>query len=1031
MSLPILSKVLARAQSSLFGSWVPFAVLTLVLTALIALRGWSSYDEQTNTAQNQVKNITFVLAIELNRSLDGISRSLDFIVSQIKPDAMVAESKSHYQNEINKLLVQQVKLNSLPVGIRIFDARGDLIYSAVPNESSINVSHREYFNYLRQHPGETYFSPTTLIGGLSGVPVLPIARAIHSSSGAFLGVVITTLPIKSLKEVFEELEVGSGGTVSLRTIGSGALIYRYPDNGEQTNHQLPNTPMEKMVASGIEDGTATYTTASDGVKRLYSFRVLDTPFPYSIYVGLAESDYLASWRKNMVFTIFGALVLDAFVGFFFFRQRQAYKKLNRNLKALELSQASLKLSELVIANTNDAVVITQADPREQAGGPPIVFVNEAYTRETGYLAEEVIGRSPAILQGPKTDRATLDRIRAAIEQWQPVREEVLNYKKNGEEFWVDLEIIPIADETGWFTHWVSIQRNITERKLNEKILAEANHHLELAVRAGSVGIWEWDLVNNVLVFDEQMYRLYGISGDQFGGAYEAWQAALHPDDLEWADLEIQNVLAGLKEYNVKYRVLWPDGSIHYIHALGYVERDDSDKPIRMSGTNWDITEQKEAENRAEELAFFDHLTSLANRRLFADRLQRALKLSERSKQYCALLSIDIDHFKSINDLHGHDGGDLVLQATAQHLLKVVRTGDTVARMGGDEFVILLEDLGSNPLEASSAAKTIAEKILAKFNGLDKLTSSIPMCSLSIGTTAFIGGPVDSNGIMKQSDLALYQAKEAGRNCMRFYDEQMQASINARTSLEATLHQAIENEWFVLHYQPQIVGNQRIESAEVLLRLDHPQRGLINPGEFIDLAESTGLILPIGQWVLNAACQQLAAWASQDNMAHLALSVNISIKQFAQANFVSQIIDTVVRTGANPKLITLELTESLFLVDTTDAIQKMQALKDYGFNFSLDDFGTGYSSLSYLKSLPFDELKIDQAFVAETPGNQVGNDIVRAIILMGQTLGLKVVAEGVESKDQLEYLQSIGCQYYQGYLFFHPMPADELVLAITH
>jgi len=574
-------------------------------------------------------------------------------------------------------------------------------------------------------------------------------------------------------------------------------------------------------------------------------------------------------------------------------------------------------------------------------------------------------------------------------------------------------------------------RYILTLEETKKSLNKSQERLILATTAGGVGIWEWDIVNDVLVWDAQMYGLYGINGDQFSGAYEAWQAGVHPDDKERTNLESQNALAGHREYNIKYRVVWPNGSIHYVHALGSVERDSAGNPMRMSGTNWDITEQKEAENRAEELAYFDPLTSLPNRRLFADRLQRAIKLSERSQQYCALLSIDIDHFKSINDQHGHDGGDLVLQATAQHLLKVVRTGDTVARMGGDEFVIVLEDLSPNPSEAGSVAKTVAEKILAKFNVSDKLTSSIQMCSLSIGITVFIGGSMDSGEMIKQSDLALYHAKEAGRNCMKFYDQQMQASINERTSLEAALHQAIKNDWFVLHYQPQIDSNQQIESAEALLRLNHPQRGLMYPGKFIDLAESTDLILPIGRWVLNAACQQLVTWSSQSNMAHLALSVNISIKQFQQVNFVSQIIDTVVRTGANPKLITLELTESLFLEGKTDAIHKMQALKEYGFNFSLDDFGTGYSSLSYLKSLPFDELKIDQTFVAETPENQVGNDIVRTIILMGQTLGLKVVAEGVESKDQFEYLQSMGCQHFRGYLFFHPMPADELVLVMTH
>lgn len=584
-----------------------------------------------------------------------------------------------------------------------------------------------------------------------------------------------------------------------------------------------------------------------------------------------------------------------------------------------------------------------------------------------------------------------------------------------------------------------LMRSIASTKIKGALLARKltaeigglNSRLSIALEASSVGIWDWDIINDILVWDEQMYRLYGITKDQFSGAYEAWQSGIHPDDKLSSNEEIQKALRNERKFNTEFRVIYPNGDIRYLRALATVQRDADGKPFRMIGTNWDITEQKLTEKKMEELAFFDHLTSLPNRRLFADRLQRVMKLSERSKQYYALLSIDIDNFKTINDLHGHDGGDLALQAAAQYLQKGVRTGDTIARMGGDEFMILLEDLGPNPLEAGSAAKTVAEKILAIFNTSDKLTSSIPMCSLSIGITSFMGSAIDPDELLKQSDLALYQAKGSGRSCIKFYDEQMQALINARTSLEATLRQAIENKWFVLHYQPQIDSNQQIDSAEVLLRLNHPQRGLINPVEFIDLAESTNLILPIGWWVLNAACMQLAAWASQANMVHFNLAVNISIKQFQQANFVSKIIDTVVRTGANPKLLTLELTETLFLEDKADAMQKMQALKDYGFNFSLDDFGTGYSSLSYLKSLPFDVLKIDRTFIAEMPGNQVSNDIVRTIILMGQTLDLRVVAEGVESKEQLQYLKAMGCHHYQGFLFSRPMPLDDFMASITH
>lgn len=698
---------------------------------------------------------------------------------------------------------------------------------------------------------------------------------------------------------------------------------------------------------------------------------------------------------------------------------------------------SLELANRVIQHASDFILITEAAESYHSPGSRIVFANEALLQQTGYSLEEVIGQTPRLFQGPNTDPETAHRIDLALANWQPIREEVLNYNKDGSEFWQELNIFPVANEKGSFTHWVAIQRNITERKLSEKLLSQVRTSLEesqrrlvLATAAGGVGIWDWDVMNDILTWDDQMSALYGIDKSQFTGTYEAWQNGLHPDDRAAAGEVMREALVN-GEYKAEFRVVWPDTTIHYMRSHARAVKDSSGAITRWVGTNWDVTQQKLAEKRVEELAFFDHLTTLPNRRLFADRLQKALKLSECSKQYCALLSIDIDHFKIINDLHGHNVGDLVLQATAQYLLKGVRTEDTVARMGGDEFMILLEDLGSKPLEADSAAKTVADKILATFNSSGKLNSSISMGSLSIGITSFQGNQHhDIDGLMKQSDLALYQAKEAGRNCMKFYDAHMQASINARASLEAALRQGIQDEWFVLHYQSQTNSNQRINSAEVLVRLDHPQLGLIAPKEFICLAESTGLILPIGWWVLNAACIQLASWATQVKMAHLTLSVNISIQQFQQVNFVSELVDTVVRTGANPGLLTLELTETLFLEDRADAIQKMQALKDYGFNFSLDDFGTGYSSLSYLKSLPFDELKIDQTFVADIPGNQTSIDIVRIIILMGQTLGLKVIAEGVETKEQLQCLQAMGCHHYQGYLFSHAMPLDEFVTSIT-
>jgi len=695
---------------------------------------------------------------------------------------------------------------------------------------------------------------------------------------------------------------------------------------------------------------------------------------------------------------------------------------------------SVELANSLIKHSSDLILITEAEPYHWPG-PKIVFANDALLKQTGYTLEEVIGQTPRMFHGPDTSSETAHRIHVALAKWQPIREEVLNYTKDGKVFWQELNIFPVANEVGWFTHWVSVQRNINDRKIFEKklqemqtSLAEFQQRLVIATSAGGVGIWDWDIVNDILIWDDQMYRLYGIEKEQFAGAYEAWQNGLHPDDRQAGEVAIQDGIKG-GEFKLEFRIVWPDGSIRYIRGHARTLRDSKGAACRMIGTNWDITEQKSAENKAEELAFFDPLTDLPNRRLFIDRLQRAIKATERSKRYCALFSIDLDNFKLINDLHGHNGGDVVLTLAAKSFVGAVRAADTVARMGGDEFMILIEDLGSSAEEAGHAIKTVAEKIAASFNATRKQTSHVAMGSISIGATLFQGETFgEINELMKQSDLALYQAKEAGRDCIKFYDEDMQASVNARVSLQATLEQALKNQWFVLHYQPQIDGKGRISSAEALIRLNHPELGLMSPAKFIGLAESSDLIIPISWWVLNAVCLQLVSWSTQAEKAELSVAVNISVKQFEQDNFVSKLIDMVDETGANPKLITLELTESLFLGDRANAISKMQALKDRGFNFSLDDFGTGYSSLSYLKSLPFDELKIDQTFVSDVPENKMNCDIIRIIIQMGQTLNMKVVAEGVENKVQFQYLQAMGCHHYQGYLFSKPLPVEDFVAA---
>ena len=455
----------------------------------------------------------------------------------------------------------------------------------------------------------------------------------------------------------------------------------------------------------------------------------------------------------------------------------------------------------------------------------------------------------------------------------------------------------------------------------------------------------------------------------------------------------------------------------------------------------DITDRKRAEAEIESLAFYDPLTHLPNRRLLLDRLRQALAAATRSQAQGALLFIDLDNFKTLNDTHGHEKGDLLLQQTAQRLSACIRVDDTVARLGGDEFVVMLKDLSPHNAEAAAQVEAVGAKVLAALKLPYPLGGVEHQGSGSVGIALFGGLPSEpdmpvSTGestvdeLFKRADMALYQAKNMGRNTVCFFDPTMQAAVAARHALEVDLRLGLQQEQLVLHYQAQVNLQGELTGAEVLVRWQHPVRGMVSPAQFIPLAEESGLIVPLGHWVLKTACLQLAAWATEPPTARLTLSVNVSARQFRQSEFVQEVLDVVARTGAPAARLKLELTESMLVDDVDDIIAKMIALKTQGVGFSLDDFGTGYSSLSYLKRLPLDQLKIDQTFVRDALTDPNDAVITKTIVALGQSLGLNVIAEGVETQAQRDFLAAQGCYAYQGYFFGRPGPVEGLLALMT-
>ncbi len=615
------------------------------------------------------------------------------------------------------------------------------------------------------------------------------------------------------------------------------------------------------------------------------------------------------------------------------------------------------------------------------------------------------------------DATTADQLRAndrrVIERGERVAQEEVNTTAGGQVTSAYLSVkLPLRREDGSVYGLCGISTDITERKALEE-------RLRLAATV-------FQSQESMVVTDQRL-RILDVNqafSDMTG--YRREQVLGHTPRL------LRSTLQGPSSYRavrsaVVERGNW-QGEIWARRASGddfpawltvTAVRADSGEITHYVGTLHDISDRKLAEEEIRQLAFYDALTGLPNRRLMMDRLQQALASQVRQGSTGALLFIDLDHFKVLNDTLGHDVGDQLLRLIAQRLGGLVRKGDTLARLGGDEFLLILEDLSPQLTEAAAQAEVIGRKVLQAVQEPCTLAGQVHHGSCSIGIALFRDQP-SVEELLKRADLAMYQAKASGRHTLRFFDPAMQTAITHRVTLEAELREALRAGQFCVHYQPLVVASDgRLAGAEVLVRWQHPQRGMVPPGEFIGVAESSGLIVPLGCWVLEQACITLAEWATQPELADLTLAVNVSARQFHDVDFVPDLHQLLDATRAPASRLKLEITESLLIDDLDETTEKMAAIQALGVRFSLDDFGTGYSSLSYLKRLPLDQLKIDRSFVRDLITDDNDAAIARTIIALAHSLDLHVVAEGVETEAQRDALREMGCDAYQGYLFGRP------------
>jgi len=574
---------------------------------------------------------------------------------------------------------------------------------------------------------------------------------------------------------------------------------------------------------------------------------------------------------------------------------------------------------------------------------------------------------------------------------------------------------------------VVMHMNITASKLAESKLLSLTKRLSLATAVAKVGVWEWELANNTLTWDSTMFSIYGFA-PMDPMPYEMWSAAVHPEDLAVREDALHKLIDEKGEGTAEFRIVMADGSAKNISAAEKVVLDQNANVIRVIGVNVDITDRKQAEEslrnneaRMTHLAEHDHLTGLPNRMLLNDRIGRSIELARRNKKKVAVLFLDMDGFKHINDSLGHPTGDMLIQAISKQLLDCVRTSDTVSRQGGDEFIVFLPEV-EHPEGTVAAAKRMLEAV-ASVHSISQHDLQITCC---IGISVYPDDGPDAETLIKSADIALYQAKENGQSSYQFFQPAMNVRAVERQFIEENLRRALSRHEFALHYQPIVnLKTHAITGAEALIRWNHPTRGFISPGQFIAVAEDSGLIVPIGNWVLEEACGQARAWM-EAGLPEMTMAVNVSGLQFQSGNFAEDLFAILLKIGLDPKFLELEVTESLLMKRPDFTASILQVLRERGVQIAIDDFGTGYSSLSYLTKLPLDTLKIDQSFVRQITTTPNETSIVTAIIGMGQSLNLRIIAEGVETAEELEFLQAQHCDEAQGYYFGRPVPPQEFV-----
>jgi diguanylate cyclase (GGDEF)-like protein/PAS domain S-box-containing protein len=1001
--------------------WATLALALLALGATIAyvqFQNHQSIDTQererlTVHASIVEKNLLPQLLLA-NRVIDGILKDLPSWQAQNDGFA-----RANHQLQV---------INDTLIGIRpilVIRADGTVIASSNATLVGQNFSRRAYFQTAIDNPDPSIFHVSAPFKTVLDTFVISLFRTIRGPNGEFAGIVIVSVVPEYFSILLESVRYAPEVRTSI-THGDGKLFMASPKQPETEGMDLAKPGSfftrhrESAQPANVFTGIA-YSTGDQRMMALRTVQLTTPPMDKPLIVGVSRDlqSIFADWRREVFMQgwLFAALVVVASLGLLLYQRRQrAYDCLVADQDA-ERKQAEEALRESEAYNkilfAGSHIPLAVLDPETGS----LVDCNQAAVDIYGLDSREAVlalkpedVATPLQYDGRSSAETAFEHLEPALRDGSHVFE--WRHQRPDGHIW-DAEVHLMA-----FQHKGKSLLQFSLQDISQRKRSEANLRVAATAFESQEGMIITDADQRILRINRACSEITGYSPEEaVGQTPRMFSSGKHDAAFYremWASIQGSGAWKGELWNRRKNGEVYPEW-----FSISAVKGDDG-KVTNYVASFIDISQRKSAEDEIKHLAFYDPLTGLPNRRLLLDRLRHALAASARNETVGALLFIDLDNFKTLNDTLGHDKGDLLLESVSRRLIASVREHDTVARLGGDEFVVMLENLSEDPKDAAGEAGLVGEKILLAIDEPHHLAGLTHHSTASIGIALFAQQTDTVDELLRRADLAMYQAKAAGRNTLRFFDPEMQASVTARATLDNELRIAVDAGQFLLHYQAQVADDGRLTGAEVLIRWQHPERGMTFPGSFIPEAEETGLILPIGNWVLQTACTQLAIWAKQPKMAQLTLAVNVSALQFRHADFVQQVLAALEHTGANPKKLKLELTESLLVNDVEDIIAKMSALKARGVCFSLDDFGTGYSSLSYLKRLPLDQLKIDQSFVRDILIDPNDAVIAKTIIALADSLGLTVIAEGVETEAQRDFLARQGCLAYQGYLFSHPL-----------